>query len=126
MKIENRILINFNEPRWKDTDLSELPNIINNLNENVKEGTLLGELFHDTYNDRSSIISLSNVSHKIDRLVLTDNIVIADIDILDTPSGKLVEWFLSNNWGKFYSRLNGISEPEKIMDIFTWDYIYSN
>lgn len=59
----------------------------------VKNRTALGELDHPD----SSIINLNNVSHLITKIWWEGNNVMAEIELLNTPSGRIAQEIASNN-----------------------------
>lgn len=58
----------------------------------VKNRTALGELDHPD----SSIINLNNVSHLITKIWWEGNNVMAEIELLNTPSGRIAQEIVSN------------------------------
>ena len=52
----------------------------------VEESRALGELDHP----ESNIVNLSNVSHKMTEVWMEDNDVYGKLQVLDTPSGKIL------------------------------------
>lgn len=61
------------------------------LRRKMKEGFLIGELGHGDF-DRFTTIGVDNVSHRVVDLELKeDHSIEADIEILDTPMGKIAQ-----------------------------------
>lgn len=58
----------------------------------VKNRTALGELDHP----ESSIINLSNVSHLITKIWWEGNKVMAELELLNTPSGRIAQEIVNN------------------------------
>lgn len=59
----------------------------------VKNRTALGELDHPD----SSVINLNNVSHLITKVWWEGNSVMAELELLNTPSGRIAQEIASNN-----------------------------
>lgn len=67
--------------------------------------TKLGELHPNPGND---YISLSSVSHKIDNLKIKGDEVVADVELLDTPCGKVAQNIIESGQNlKFEPRMLG-------------------
>lgn len=60
---------------------------LNRIMYKIKEGRLLGECDHPEYDE----VKLANVSHVIRDCRIEDNKVYGDVEVLDTPSGKIVQ-----------------------------------
>lgn len=68
------------------------------LHKNLKDGRLIGETYNGNYsNHPRGIISLANVSHVITNIYSDLNLWWLDVEILDTPQGKILEQFINNN-----------------------------
>lgn len=59
---------------------------IRNYQKLIREGRAMGELDHPD----SSVISLKNVSHRVTEAYMDNNVVYGSVEILDTPSGKIL------------------------------------
>ena len=57
------------------------------LSENVKQRTAMGELDHPN----SEIVNLANVSHLITNIWWEGNAVMGELELLNTPSGKIAQ-----------------------------------
>lgn len=60
---------------------------IKNYQKFIKENRALGELDHPD----SSVVELKNASHNIKEAYMQDNIVYGTVEILNTPSGKILQ-----------------------------------
>lgn len=58
----------------------------------VSGKTLYGELISDSSND----VNLNRVSHIVENARVVDGSLVADIRVLDTPMGKIVESLIDN------------------------------
>ena len=55
-----------------------------------------GEIIHDSYPD--FYINSNNISHEIKDVSVINNDLYADINVLDTPSGKLIQDMITENF----------------------------
>lgn len=66
---------------------------IRNYQKLIREGRALGELDHPD----SSVISLKNVSHRVTEARMEGNVVYGAVEILNTPSGKILQNLLEHD-----------------------------
>lgn len=113
MTLENMKLSDLNDRIYSEESL-------NNLVECSKNRLLYGELGNPTTFD----VSLSNVSHTIENLKITDRGIYGDIRILDTQSGRIVQQCINSDI-YFKARERSLIIKEKnntyIQSIFTYD-----
>ena len=87
------------EPIYDGTILSleAAEKLVNEFNENPN--THLGEFLNCGFPDTN----LQNVSHKINKVSIEGKYVMAEIEILDTPQGKIVQDILNSDGNLFGS-----------------------
>lgn len=87
-----------------------------------KQNSVFGEIEPD-----NTDISLANVSHLVEKLWIENNILKAEIKILNTPQGKILEQLVDSMC--FSSRAFGTINPDNTVEIkkfLTIDAIYSD
>ena len=75
---------------------------VDSLQDDVKQRRLMGELGQPS----DATIHLDKVSHIITDLYMSDNLMMAEIEVLDTTNGKKLKELLSN--GQVGFRMSGI------------------
>ena len=95
----------------------------------IKQNRALGELDHP----ESSVINLKNVSHNIKKIWWSGVDVLAEIEILSTPSGNILKELLRSGIALGISSrgmgsVEQIKESEKVMvkddfDLLCWDFV---
>jgi hypothetical protein len=94
----------------------------------IKERRALGELDHPD----SSIIELKNVSHNIIKTWWDKNDLYAEIEILNTPSGRILRELVeagikigisSRGMGSVKDIGEGLVEVEDDFDLIGWDFV---
>lgn len=120
-----RKLIKFGEKKkgiYYDIDSCDWNDII----DKSKNGVLYGELGYNHIHN-SGYISLNNISHMVNNIQLCQDGIVGDIQILNTPNGKILEELINNGYHINYStRYNGkVDSNGKIIDakILSFDAI---
>lgn len=97
------------------------------IQEKLQTGTYFGEL--GLPQEERQEVDLTKISHKITNLYKKDDGLYADIEILDTPNGRILEETVKNSHGGFRTRGAGnlISRDDGCCDItdytlYTIDY----
>ena len=95
----------------------------------VAENRAMGELDHP----ESSIINLQNVSHNIKKCWWEGDDVMGEVEILDTPAGKILKalfaagivvGFSSRGLGSVEENLNeGTLEVQEDFELVCWDFV---
>ena len=57
---------------------------------------------------KTAIVSLANVSHIINRLKMVDDYMVGDIEVLNTPSGRVLQRLLESSLDSVAFRTQGI------------------
>lgn len=97
---------------------------MNDIKDKIEKGIFLGE-----FNTNNSIISLSKVSHIIEKVEIDDIGLITHVRILDTPEGKKVKNLIDNDVELFLSaRYTGIKDGNGIkdMNLISFDFTSKN
>lgn len=100
--------------------------IINEFEEHKSDGhSLFGELLLDYDGNSSSIISLSNASHIIENIYIQGDKVYADVQFLETQSGKIALSMLECGTGVLRTRSIGTMQDKfvNIEKLITLDVI---
>jgi hypothetical protein len=116
--VKRYLLTNLNTAYWANENIpySEFKKEIDRLNQSNKP--ILGELRDKDWHT-TDVVSLSNVSHIISNLSLeNDNCIYGDVEMLRTPMGLKMNYFVEQNMCKFLIR--AIKDVDKI-EIITWD-----
>tara|TARA_Y100000114_G_C11750790_1_gene324194 strand:- start:47 stop:649 length:603 start_codon:yes stop_codon:yes gene_type:complete len=100
---------------------------IRNYQKFIKENRALGELDHPD----SSVVELKNASHNIKEAYMEGNIVYGTVEILNTPSGKILQSLVESGVTLgISSRGVGSTRPEGNMQIvqddfqlICWDFV---
>ena len=119
MKLTSIVLTDLTNEYYQALDTSRLPKIMEMLQYSINDGTLLGELLVDGYQS-SPVISLSNVSHQITNIKLEENKIIADINVLDTPKGRILKDLINNKFN-YNPVIRGLQSGHRLDEICTWD-----
>lgn len=119
MKLTGIILTDLTNEYYQTMNLDSLPKIMERLQGSINDEMLLGELLVDGYQS-SPIISLSNVSHQITNLKLEENKLIADIEVLDTPQGRILKDLINNKFD-YKPVIRGLQGSHRLVEICTWD-----
>ena len=94
----------------------------------VAERRALGELDHP----ESSVVNLSNASHNVLDCWFQDNDVVGKVEILDTPSGKILKELLragiklgisSRGLGSVRELGEGTVEVQDDFELICWDFV---
>ena len=95
----------------------------------VRESRALGELDHP----ESSVINLQNVSHNITKVYWNGDDVMGEVEILDTPAGKILKALFaagivvgisSRGLGSVEENLNeGTLEVQDDFELLCWDFV---
>jgi hypothetical protein len=118
MIIENILLTDFKNEKFNSLNLDNLDDLVEDLNNKIKNMALYGEC----ETPKSFDISLKNVSHILNKVYLKDNEVYGDVKILDTYFGKSVKEILESDKDfklEFEPRL--YFKRNMIYKIFTFD-----
>jgi len=123
--IVDRVLIEFGEKNKNGRTYikKDFMKHLGELNHKAEEGVLLGELndiesiYKNPFSEESinSVVSLKNVSHKITKLKIEDNKLKANIKVLDTPQGKILNGLIDSF--VFRPRLIGYVDPNGVVKI---------
>ena len=110
MVLKEQCVVKFDQPnkngRRYSSDCFNLEDPI--IQEKLQTGTFFGELGIPA--DREEI-DLTKVSHRIVNLYKKDDGLYADIEILDTPNGRILEKTIKNSSGAFRTRGIGNIDP---------------
>lgn len=107
--------------------LSVLEREIRNYQKFIMENRALGELDHPD----SSVVNLKNVSHVIKEAYLEKGVVYGSVEILDTPSGKILQSLVESGV-KLGISSRGVGSTKKQGDyqvvqddfqLICWDYV---
>lgn len=122
MILKEQCIVKFNKPnkngRIYSSHCFNLDDPI--IQERLKTGTLFGELGFPEY-DRVETTDLTKVSHRVVNLYKKEDGLYADIEILETPNGKVLEdiinkgnqvSFRTRGSGDLILREDGLSEVE--------------
>jgi len=96
---------------------------INEINEKAYKKTLLGELEPPRNND---VVTLANVSHVVRSVEFDKHGIVADVEILDTPQGKMVKALMKENVDVYLSaRCIGVKDGNEIKDmkLLSFDFV---
>lgn len=108
----------------KDTIISEdvLKKAVDDLNQRIKDGDTVFGYIHD--GDRS----LTSVSHKIESVDLYENDLVADIKVLGTPRGRILETLVSCPGTEFVVNVYFEAKDNVVekMDIASIDFSLKN
>lgn len=97
-----------------------LESAVNDMNERLKEHTIVGQLGNLT---RLTHIDLRNASHMLKSIALNDKgEVWADIETLPTPNGKIVDKCIDN----FAATVDGYGEVEENGEVKKFEIIAVN
>lgn len=123
--ITNKCLIDFSLPPNNKCTVKTIQDIFSKLKKYSDERTLLGEFFDQEMWTSQSSISLANVSHLIVNLKLKGTKIIGDIEVVDTPRGKIVKaaYYQANANVIFLPRCEPFSRNKPIEEIYTWDIL---
>ena len=98
------------------------------LSENVKTRTAMGELDHP----QSEIVNLANVSHLVTNIWWEGNNVMGELELLNTPSGKIAQEIIMSNiplgissraMGSVQQMSEGTVEVQDDLSIVGWDLV---
>ena len=67
--------------------------VLRHLNERGEDGLVSGEILSDD----STMYSLMNVSHMLQNFKIVDDLLLADVKLLETPQGKILKSLHDNN-----------------------------
>lgn len=71
--------------------MKQMVNDFNKHHENEQDNSY----HYGTFSGYSSLnVNFEDITHKIDNIYIKDNSIMADIDILDTPKGKIIQELL--------------------------------
>ena len=129
MVLKEQCIIKFNQAnkngRVYSSDCFNLEDPI--IQEKLQTGTFFGEL--GLPQENRSEVDLTKASHKVISLYKKEDGLYADIEILDTPSGRILEETVKNSLGAFRTRGAGtlISRDDGNCDVtdytlYTIDY----
>lgn len=85
-------VLRFNEKNLNDRIYTK--DSIKNLdefNQRIQDNNALGEYWPEKRNENYQLISLTNVSHRIKDISINNESLICEVEILDTPGGKLIK-----------------------------------
>ena len=100
---------------------------VNNYMKMVDERRALGELDHPD----TSVINLSNASHLVTKIWMEDNKCMGKIEVLNTPSGRVLKELVnagcklgisSRGMGSVTER-NGVTMVEDDFQLICWDFV---
>ena len=107
--------------------ISVLEREVRNYQKFIAENRALGELDHPD----SSVINLKNVSHLIKEAYIDKNVVYGTVEVLDTPSGKILKSLVESSV-KLGISSRGVGSTKKQGDyhvvqddfqLICWDYV---
>lgn len=107
---------------------SEIEKHLDRLNVKAEKQALFGELGYPKNADefRFSAIKLENASHSFSNLRIEDGYLVADVKILQTPMGNIVEKLYDQPNTGFGIRATGDVDEHGVvtnLDIFSFDFI---
>lgn len=111
MLLKEQCIIKFDQPnkngRVYSSDCFNLDDPI--IQEKLKTNSFFGELgFPEGLREE---VDLTKVSHRVVNLYKKDDGLYADIEILDTPNGRILEKIVKNSSGAFRTRGTGNIDP---------------
>lgn len=97
------------------------------IKEQVNQNTAMGELDHP----ESSVVNLKNVSHNIKRIWWEDNNVMGELELLNTPAGKIAQEIVSSGIplgisSRGMGSIKQIGETVEVQDdleLLCWDLV---
>ena len=122
IRVKGPILV-IGEPIYDGTILSleAAERLINEFNENPN--THLGEFLNCNFQDTN----LQNVSHKIVKVTIEGKYVMAEMEILDTPQGKIIQDIFNSDGNLFGSasllRLNNDITAMYTINVLDHNYL---
>lgn len=117
------LLTDFNLPRWKNTDMMSVNNIIQKLN----TSPFYGELEHPIDMSKDDIIDLNNAVVQISNLSLEENRCYGDVEFLENEKGAIAQDIIQRG-GRFSIRASAVGNNTtgiKFKEIVTWDVLTS-
>ena len=121
IRVKGPILV-IGEPIYDGTTILSLEaaeRLVNEFNENLN--THLGEFLNCNFPD----INLQNISHKINKVTIEGKYVMAEMEILDTPQGKIVQ-DIFNSGGNLFGSASLLKLNNDITAMYTINVLEHN
>lgn len=91
-------------------ELEEVRNHLDDLNKACENGRFIGQIGYPIDDNRLEPVNLKNASHVVNSFSIEDGILWANVKVLDTPPGKILQGLLDRNLVVFRPVVEGSVE----------------